>query len=69
VKIKTALVGTTDYHRELKWPEGWPVPSAGDSVDLPGQGGLAVRTVVWFPEGEDDDPEPFVYVVVGMPRP
>lgn len=70
MKIVTTLVGIADHRRELKWPEGWPVPRVGDSVDLPGLGGLAVRTVVWCPEGEgEDDFEPFVYVVIGQPRP
>lgn len=70
MKILTTLVGITDHHRQLTWPEGWPVPQVGDSVDLPGLDGLAVRTVVWYPEGEgEDDAEPFVYVVIGKPRP
>ena len=74
MKIVTNLVGLMDHHRELKWPEGWPVPREGDTVHLDGlddqdPAELSVRTVVWYPEGEDDDAEPFVYVVIGRRRP
>lgn len=69
MKIVTTLVGITDHRRTLKWPDGWPVPREGDSVDLPDAPGLAVRTVAWNPEGEGDDSEPFVYVAIGPPRP
>lgn len=71
MKIVTTLVGVTDYHRTLTWPDGWPIPREGDSVDLPGLPSLAVRTVVWYPEGGDDgdEREPFVYLVIGNPRP
>jgi hypothetical protein len=68
MKIKTTLVGIVDHTRTLDWPDGWPMPREGESVDVNGLGGLSVRTVVWFPEGDDDDPEPFVYLVIGQPR-
>lgn len=53
-----------------EWPEGWPPPRRGDTVELPGSPPLEVRTVVWYPHGDEHaDREPFVYVVVGPPRP
>lgn len=66
-KIRCTLVGLTEHARELKWPEGWPVPTEGDTVELPGLvAGLVVRRVVWYPEGDgEDEPSPFVYLVIG----
>lgn len=53
------------------------VPREGETVNLPGisQAKTVVRTVVWYPYGEDPsesetpDPTPFAYVIVGSPRP
>jgi hypothetical protein len=50
-----------------QWPDGWPVPRIGDDVDLgPLFDGLSLKVTVvdWFPAGEDDGDEPFVYVVL-----
>jgi hypothetical protein len=72
MKVTTTLVGIMDHHRELEWPEGWPIPREGESVTLPGEDNLSVRTVVWYPEGSDEDEEdrePFVYLVIGPHRP
>jgi hypothetical protein len=72
MKITARLTGVIDPPG-LDWPEGWPVPREGDIVSLPGVGPLQVRTVVWYPAGDGDDDEgeldPFVYVVIGPPRP
>ena len=77
MKIVATLVGIMDHHRHLTWPEGWPVPREGDTVHLPhlderDPAELSVRTVVWYPEGDDEseglDREPFVYLVVGQAR-
>ena len=38
-----------------------------DKVILDGLS-LTVRTVVWYPNGDEDDPEPFVYLVIGRER-
>lgn len=71
MKIKVTLVGIVDRRRRLDWPEGWPVPREGDTVEIPDldESPLSVRTVVWYPEGGDDDSEPFVYLVIGRRRP
>lgn len=74
--IRISLVGITDHHRKLTWPEGWPVPPEGAEIGLPaGKDGLKlsleVRTVTWYPEGapfDSEDNEPFIYVIVGRPR-
>lgn len=46
------------------WPDGWPVPRIGDEVTSVHGITLKVTAVGWFPEGEDGDDEPFVYVVL-----
>lgn len=66
------LVGAT-FNEQPVWPEGWPVPQAGDEVEVQEQF-WHVRHVVWYPSGEvmnedtGERTEPFVYVVIG-PRP
>lgn len=61
--------GLLDRDRNLTWPPGWPAPRVGDEFTVPGGPPMYVRTVVWYPEGNEDDAEPFVYVVVGSSRP
>lgn len=46
-----------------EWPEDWPVPRVGDSVTLADGSTVEVTCVAWYPYGEDD-PDPFVYVVL-----
>ena len=69
MKVIVSLTGTT-RHREVAWPDGWPVPRAGDLVtlypDIPEV--THVRTVVWFPEGDAENAEPVVYLVLGPRR-
>ncbi len=71
-KVLVGVVGQYPVP-QVDWPAGWPVPREGDSVSLI-EGDLTaecVRTVVWYPQGEDDDgeaTEPFVYVVIGPKR-
>lgn len=48
---------------DVTWPEGWPAPRVDDTISLPDGTPLTVRAVYWFPQGDEDDPEPFVYVV------
>ena len=47
------------------------VPREGEVVAFPNmpQYNTVVRTVVWYPDGDDDTPGPFVYVVLGPKRP
>lgn len=46
------------------------VPRVGDYVYVPViNRELIVRTVVWFPLGEEPNEFAFVYVVIGNPRP
>jgi hypothetical protein len=49
---------------EPVWPEDWPVPRAGDEIVVAGGMPYEVRDVAWYPQGEGDNPEPFVYVVL-----
>lgn len=49
----------------VTWPPGWPPPREGEQVELRELGVLFVRTVVWYPEGEFGEGDPFVYVVLG----
>lgn len=70
MKILVTMVGT-QRREPVLWPDGWPVPREGDRFEVPGAPEVTtVRNVTWYPEGnnEEDDSEPFVYVVVG-PRP
>lgn len=46
------------------------VPRVDDSVYVPViDRELCVRAVVWFPLGEVPKEDPFVYIVLGNPRP
>lgn len=53
--------GEWDRHVEVSWPADWPPPAKGDVVyvkDHP----LWVGEVTWYPEGNEEDPEPYVWV-------
>lgn len=74
MKVKINVVGVLDdqgrTHPDMEWPEGWPPPQEGQQVYSEALGiYLVVRTVVWYPEGSEESKEPFVYVVIGRPRP
>jgi hypothetical protein len=45
------------------------VPRVGEVVSLHQGAEFYVRTVVWYPQGDEDTNEPFVYIVVGESRP
>jgi hypothetical protein len=45
------------------WPEGWPPPSV-DEIVVINKDPLWVRAVEFNPFGDDEDPEPFIYVVL-----
>lgn len=47
-----------------EWPENWPVPSVGASIVVLGGDMMYVRGVDYYPQGEEDDSEPFVYIVL-----
>lgn len=66
MKIQISTVGLLN-RVNIDWPEGWPVPQKGAAIDHPEAGSLFVRTVIWYPQGAEDEDisEPFVYVVVG----
>ena len=75
MKVQCTLVGMVGHPAPPVWPEGWPIPRQDEEVYLRDRGGpatgLFVRHVVWYPEGDPDDPddhEPFVYLVVGPRR-
>lgn len=72
MNVKVSYVGTIDKSARIIWPDGWPVPREGDSfdVDVLGLSEVStVRTVVWYPHGNEEVSEPFAYVVVGPARP
>ena len=45
------------------WPEDWPIPFVLSSINTEAKT-LWVRGVHFFPYGEADDNEPFVYIVL-----
>lgn len=45
------------------WPAGWGIPSVGQTVVLSNGKHLIVGSVDWHPHGEDD-PVPFIYIVL-----
>lgn len=70
MKIVIGLVGLVDQRQTLAWPQGWSVPRVGEHVSVPSVGRMmVVRSVTWYPKGNDHVSEPFVYVVVGLSRP
>jgi hypothetical protein len=70
-RIQFTFVGQANRPPNV-WAEMDVVPRVGETVAVPGQsqGDTIVRTVVWYPFGDDesDDTEPFVYVVLGQSR-
>lgn len=69
MKVVVSAVGVIDHTHKIVWPKDWPVPREGDTVDIPALPEVAqVRTVVWCPEGQEDSPKPYVYIVVGPAR-
>lgn len=66
MKVTTTVVGVLERFK-VPWPDGWPPPHEGDVVET-AHGPLYVRTVVWYPAGNDEGGEPFVYVVLGLTR-
>jgi hypothetical protein len=66
VKIIAEVMDPPDAAYEILWPDGWPVPRVGDDVVLHDRN-LAVRAVYWNPQGDEDDPKPFVFLALGRP--
>lgn len=61
---------SVEHPLDVQWPEGWPVPPVGARFDLPGvEPLLEVRSVTWYPQGDRAMPDPFVLLVLGLPRP
>lgn len=70
MKVQISVVGSHP-RPDITWPEGWPVPRLGEIVSADSEE-YSVRTIVWYPHGDPEtpeDPEPFVYVVIGPQRP
>jgi hypothetical protein len=68
IRVKVTVVGDRE-RPTVVWPDGWPPPREGETVELPDVT-LTVRRVVWYPVDDPEDlDEPFVYVVLGPPRP
>lgn len=67
-EIKVQITSVASSGAEIKWPAGWPIPPEDSQIDHPTAGTLWVRTVIWYPHGDVEDPEPFVYIVVGPRR-
>lgn len=79
MRVQFSVVGTVERFPSI-WADLDAVPREGETVNLPGvpPDATFVRTVVWYPLGQQGDPEfdnegadptPFVYVVVGQRRP
>lgn len=73
MRIQFSIVGQVEQHDDV-WVDLDAVPRVGDVVNLPGipQYESVVRTVVWYPTHDDEGEPldaPFVYVVLGSPRP
>lgn len=66
--VRVRVVGFVD-RPTVEWPAGFPIPRVGDPVHV-GDDMYTVRTVAWYPAGDNDaaSPEPFVYVVLGPHR-
>jgi hypothetical protein len=71
-RIKLGFTADTNGHGNVTtlaaqgWPDGWPIPATGDTIDLPDVQ-LEVKRVVYMPLGTEEKPgDPLVYVVVGM---
>lgn len=72
MKVYLRVVGMAQARDavETEWPDGWPIPREGETVYTAARDALYVRDVSWWPIGDplNDDPEPFVYVVIGPAR-
>jgi len=72
MRIQFRLVGMVEQHDDV-WLDLPVVPREGEAVKLPGipEYDTVVRTVVWYPivNDEDEQTDPFVYVVLGAARP
>lgn len=54
-----------DERYSVEWPSYWPIPRVGDEVTSEEGSTLWVRSVNWYPHGEDaEDTEPFIYIVL-----
>lgn len=72
MQVQFDIVGDVKPHNHPRF-ELDAVPREGETITLPGLPTdlQIVRTVVWYPAGDPDDPEStesFVYVVVGPRR-
>lgn len=68
MKVRFSVVGQTEQPN-ISDINLESIPQVNDSVYVPEiNGELSVRTVIWFPWGEEDGEEPFVYVVIGPAR-
>jgi hypothetical protein len=64
MRIVISVVGIVP-RPAMGWPKDWPVPREGEVVEHPDAGPLYVRHVVWYPYGDHEDMDPYVYVVLG----
>lgn len=56
-----------DRIAEPSWPPGWPPPRVGETVVNQDGETIEVTAVEWYPHGDDDDGDPFCYVVTHRP--
>ena len=66
MNIKISVTGMHP-RPDIVWPEGWPMPRIGEEVTI-GEHNLFVRHVDYYPLGDLEEKDPFIYVVIG-PRP
>ena len=61
--VRVRVVGRREPPKPT-WPDGWPVPRQGEQVELKELGVLWVGSVIWYPDGEFGEGDPFVYVIL-----
>lgn len=70
MRVQFTFVGVMPRHDDFT-ADLDAVPREDEIIGVPGlsEADTYVRTVIWYPLGDGDDPTPFVYVVVGPKRP
>lgn len=63
MRIVWSTPGRTNIEHPV-WPETWPIPRVGDEIGWNDGETMRVHVVAWYPAGEFDTTEPFVYVVL-----
>jgi len=49
------------------WPADWPLPRVGETIVNELGDTLEVTAIEWYPHGDGDPNDPFVYIVTHPP--